>query len=114
MVSNLILPQISLGSQRTIARVVVCDMEVPASQTSSHFPLEPISADILAENEAKRRAGAKALGLLNTGCTDLDGYVLFGGLERGCVVGMSAEDEAMGLLVSHHLFPRLSDCSHKI
>lgn len=76
-------------------------MELPASQASSHFPLEPISADILAENEAKRRTDATSLGPVRSGCTDLDGYVLLGGLEMGCVVGVSAEEEGIGLLVRY-------------
>ncbi|KAK0390846.1 hypothetical protein NLU13_0349 [Sarocladium strictum] len=68
-----------------------------SSQTSSHFTLEPISADILADDELRRRNGARALGLVRSGCRELDGYVLQGGLERGGVVGISSEDEIFGL-----------------
>lgn len=74
--------------------------QVSSSQTSSHFPLEPISADIIAENEARRRNEARRLGLVKCECPEIDGYVLQGGLERGGVVGVSAEDEGVGLLVS--------------
>jgi hypothetical protein len=35
-----------------------------------------------------------------TGCRELDEYVLLGGFERGSVVGVSAEDEDVGMLVS--------------
>ncbi|KAH7175511.1 hypothetical protein EDB81DRAFT_874356 [Dactylonectria macrodidyma] len=68
-----------------------------ASQASSHFALEPISASVLADREARRRDAATALGLCRTGCADLDDYVLLGGFERGTIVGLSAEDEEMGV-----------------
>ena len=73
--------------------------QLPASQASSHFPLEPISADVLADLEFRRRDETKALGLCRSGCPDLDGYVLLGGLERGSVVGISAEHEDFGVQV---------------
>ena len=76
-----------------------------SSQTSSHFPLEPISADILAENELRRRNEARAFGLVRSGCKEVDGYVLQGGLERGGVVGVSSEEEGFGLLVSEQHIP---------
>ncbi len=37
-----------------------------------------------------------------TGCSELDDYLLLGGFERGSVVGVSAEEEEMGLLVSFY------------
>lgn len=77
-------------------------MEAPASQASSqHFPLEPLPASTLAAREAARRDEARALGPCRSGCAQLDDYVLLGGgLERGCVVGVSAEEEdAFGLVV---------------
>ncbi|KAI5464546.1 hypothetical protein BGZ63DRAFT_401479 [Mariannaea sp. PMI_226] len=73
------------------------DMELPPSQASSHFSIEPIPASVLAERETKRRDAAVALGLCRTGCPKLDQYVLLGGLERGSVVGLSAEDEEVGV-----------------
>lgn len=69
----------------------------PTSQASSHFTLEPISASVLADKEARRRDAATALGSCRTGCADLDDYVLLGGFERGSVAGLSAEDEEMGV-----------------
>lgn len=81
----------------------ILSMETPvpalASQASSHFPLEPLSASVLADKEAKRRDAATALGACRTGCSDLDDYVLLGGFERGSVVGLSAEDEEMSVKV---------------
>lgn len=75
-------------------------MDLPTSQTSSHYPLEPVSADILAGNEKKRRDRTRLLGPCRTGCAEVDEYVLLGGMERGCVVGVSAEEEDLGVLVS--------------
>ena len=80
-------------------------MDLPtSSQASSHFPLEPVSAGILADNEVQRRNEARAFGLVRSGCDELDGYVFLGGLERGGVVGLSAEEESFGLLVSKDVF----------
>lgn len=73
---------------------------LPPSQASSHFPLEPISASVLAEAERKRRDALGELGRCSTGCAELDDHVLLGGgFERGCVVGLSAEEEDVGVLV---------------
>ncbi|CAM1502252.1 Fc.00g042360.m01.CDS01 [Cosmosporella sp. VM-42] len=72
-------------------------MDQPPSQASSHFPLEPIPASILADREVQRRNALIARGNFMTGCAELDDYVLLGGFERGCVVGLSAEDEEMGV-----------------
>ncbi|KAF4967021.1 hypothetical protein FZEAL_10582, partial [Fusarium zealandicum] len=69
----------------------------PASQASSHFPLEPIPASVLADKEARRRDEVLKLGACKTGCVRLDDEVLVGGFERGSVAGISAEDEEMGL-----------------
>jgi hypothetical protein len=72
----------------------------PPSQASSHFPLEPIPASVLAEAERKRRDALDELGRCSTGCAELDDHVLLGGgFERGCVVGLSAEEEDVGVLV---------------
>lgn len=76
------------------------NMDLPASQGSSHFTPEPISGSVLADREVKRRNAAVRLGLCRTGCLELDDYVLLGGLERGSVVGLSAEDEEVGVQVS--------------
>ncbi|KAL6853283.1 hypothetical protein J3F83DRAFT_756046 [Trichoderma novae-zelandiae] len=53
----------------------------------------PVSASTLAGIEKQRRDVAKSLGACPSGCGDLDRYVLLGGLERGSVVGISAEEE---------------------
>lgn len=73
----------------------------PASQASSHFPLlEPISGATLYELESARRETLRRRGRVRTGCAEVDDAVLLGGLERGSVVGVSAEDIEFGLLVS--------------
>lgn len=73
-----------------------------ASQASSHFPLDPVSGAVLFEQEVRRRDQHAALGsLLTTGCRELDVEVLCsGGFERGCVVGISAEEEEFGLFLA--------------
>ncbi|OHF03249.1 hypothetical protein CORC01_01633 [Colletotrichum orchidophilum] len=78
------------------------DDEVPpgASQASSHFPLEPVSAAVLCSRETKRRDAAVASGSVRVGSREVDEGVLVGGLERGSVVGLSSESELMGLLIS--------------
>jgi hypothetical protein len=71
-----------------------------ASEASSHFALDPVPASILLAQEVGRRDELKRRANLLTGCDELDEYVLLGGFERGCVVGISAEQEDLGLLVS--------------
>lgn len=73
------------------------------SQTSSHFPLEPVSGAVLFEQEARRRDDHTSRGrLLTTGCRELDVEVLCGGFERGSIVGISAEEgeEGVGLVLA--------------
>lgn len=70
------------------------------SQASSHFQLEPVSGATLFEQETRRRDALARRGRCLTGCSELDDQVLLGGFERGCVVGVSAEEEDVGLLVS--------------
>ncbi|KAF5019221.1 hypothetical protein F66182_8780 [Fusarium sp. NRRL 66182] len=72
----------------------------PPSQASSHFPLEPIPASVLADKEARRRDATAILGPCKTGCAAIDQDVLLGGLERASVVGISAEDEELGIKVN--------------
>ncbi|KAL2161381.1 hypothetical protein VTH06DRAFT_8604 [Thermothelomyces fergusii] len=66
-------------------------------------PVEPpLPASLLLDREIARREGLAARGNLATGCRELDEYVLLGGLERGSVVGVSAEDDGgggIGLLI---------------
>lgn len=77
-----------------------------SSQASSHFPLDPVSGAVLFEQEARRRdrhTNNTQMGsaLLATGCRELDVEVLCGGgFERGCVVGVSAEEEEVGLVMA--------------
>lgn len=69
------------------------------SRESSHCLVEPISASILAEKEARRRNAAALLGTCKTGCSVVDDDVLLGGFERASIVGISAEDEDLGVQV---------------
>lgn len=78
------------------------------SQASSHFHLEPVSGATLFEQETRRRDALARRGRCLTGCRELDEQVLLGGFERGCVVGVSAEDEDVGLLVSIDSLARYS------
>ncbi|KXH26904.1 hypothetical protein CSIM01_07052 [Colletotrichum simmondsii] len=75
-------------------------MVLPASQASSHFPLEPVSAAVLCSRETKRRDAAVARGRVQVGSREVDEEVLCGGFERGSVVGLSSESEQMGILIS--------------
>ncbi|EFY93031.1 hypothetical protein MAC_00814 [Metarhizium acridum CQMa 102] len=61
------------------------------------FPLAPVAASILAERETERRNHLRQLGYFKTSCSEIDDYVLLGGLERGHVVGLSAEEESFGI-----------------
>ncbi|KAK7715290.1 hypothetical protein SLS64_003989 [Diaporthe eres] len=75
------------------------------SQASSHFQLEPVSGATLFEQETSRRDELARRGRCLTGCSELDDQVLLGGFERGCVAGVSAEEEDVGLLVSIEYLP---------
>lgn len=63
-------------------------------------PLQPVAASELLDRELFGKARLRRKGNVTTGCSELDDYVLLGGFERGSVVGVSAEEEEMGLLVS--------------
>jgi hypothetical protein len=79
----------------------------PGSQAPSDldFALDAVTADVLAGREAARRDGLRARGAVGTGCREMDEGVLLGeGFERGAVVGVSAEGENVGLVVSSSLF----------
>lgn len=62
--------------------------------------IAPLSASLLLDRELARKEALASRGNLMTGCGELDGYVLLGGFERGSVVGVSAEEEEVGLAVS--------------
>ncbi|KAK2048436.1 hypothetical protein LZ31DRAFT_573370 [Colletotrichum somersetense] len=76
------------------------------SQASSNLTLEPVSAAVLCSRETKRRDAAKERGPLRVGCREVDEELLVGGFERGTVVGISAESEQMGLLISSQALAR--------
>lgn len=64
-----------------------------ASPSKYHPPLEPVSGKILVDQECRRRDALCSQGHLATGCGELDdGALAGGGFERGCVVGVSAEE----------------------
>ncbi|ETS00091.1 hypothetical protein M419DRAFT_44436, partial [Trichoderma reesei RUT C-30] len=76
---------------------------------------KPVSAAALARIEKQRRDIVKRLGPCPSGCSDLDGYVLLGGLERGSVVGISAEEEdVVGLGLQISICSLLSKAVHKV
>ena len=76
------------------------DMPVNSPVGSNSLPIQPIPGSVLFDQEVARRNGLRGRGNILSGCGELDGSVLLGGFERGCVVGISAEDEGVGLLVS--------------
>ncbi|KAM7221650.1 hypothetical protein V8F06_003041 [Rhypophila decipiens] len=60
----------------------------------------PVPASVLVDGELARRARLKpGTGNILTGCREIDEYVLLGGFERGSVVGVSSEDDEVGLLI---------------
>ncbi|KAK2075307.1 hypothetical protein P8C59_009442 [Phyllachora maydis] len=69
----------------------------PASDATSHSALDPVPASLLAARETARRDGCMRKGTIRTGCAEVDETVLLGGFERGCVVGVSAEDDRFAL-----------------
>ncbi|EEY15751.1 conserved hypothetical protein [Verticillium alfalfae VaMs.102] len=78
----------------------------PPSQASSHFPIEPVSASLLAARERCRRDALRRRGAIVTGCREVDEGALLGGLERGCVTGISAEDESFGMRLAFQAVAR--------
>ncbi|KAH8662101.1 hypothetical protein BX600DRAFT_512974 [Xylariales sp. PMI_506] len=71
-----------------------------ASQASSHFALEPVSGAVLHEIATSTKHELARKGPIRTGCREIDEDVLINGLERGCVVGVSAEEVNFGLLLA--------------
>ena len=74
--------------------------------TPPPVPAKPILASRLLELEQKQRKRFAARGeTVQTGCREVDEYVLGGGgFERGIVVGISASEGDEGRLVSLDLF----------
>lgn len=63
-------------------------------------PTTPVSGAALFKREIGRRAGLRRRGVISTGCSEIDDALLLGGgFERGCVVGVSAEEVNFGVLV---------------
>jgi hypothetical protein len=63
--------------------------------------LLPVSGVALFEQEIERRRTLDQSGVLPTGCSEIDDALLLrGGFERGCVVGVSAEESDFAILVS--------------
>lgn len=61
----------------------------------------PVSGAALFGREMERRMRLCRRGTLSTGCSEIDDALLLGGgFERGCVVGVSAEEVDFGVLVS--------------
>ncbi|TLD22039.1 hypothetical protein PspLS_07893 [Pyricularia sp. CBS 133598] len=85
------------------------DTEAPpdASQASSHFPLDPVSGQVLFRREAARRDLLWQRQNCLSGCRELDVEALSGGFERGCVVGVSSELEDFGLLLGLQVVARM-------
>ncbi|OIW31225.1 hypothetical protein CONLIGDRAFT_679952, partial [Coniochaeta ligniaria NRRL 30616] len=85
-------------------------MDVDPSDTASeasYFEQEPISGAVLLDQELLHREACSARGNIFTGCEELDNHVLLGGLARGRVVGLSAEEESFGLLFGLQIIARL-------
>ncbi|KAI1181093.1 hypothetical protein F4777DRAFT_525844 [Nemania sp. FL0916] len=60
----------------------------------------PVSGAVLLEQEVERRWRLHQRGILSTGCAEIDDAMLVGGgFERGCVVGVSAEEMDFAVLL---------------
>ncbi|KAL8413512.1 hypothetical protein RB594_004955 [Gaeumannomyces avenae] len=71
-------------------------------------PEPPVDGLTLHRREAAQRDSLLSRGNLATGCGEIDDEVLAGGgFERGCVVGVSAEQEEFGLLIGLQTVARL-------
>ncbi|KAI0419025.1 hypothetical protein F5X98DRAFT_373170 [Xylaria grammica] len=62
--------------------------------------LTPVSGATLFSREIERRERLHRRGVVPTGCSEIDDTLLLGGgFERGCVVGVSAEEVDFGILL---------------
>ncbi|KAI0521585.1 hypothetical protein F5B22DRAFT_544122 [Xylaria bambusicola] len=60
----------------------------------------PVSGATLYAREIGRRRELRSRGVVSTGCSEIDDTLLLGGgFERGCVVGVSAEEVDFGVLL---------------
>lgn len=83
---------------------------IAQAMSNTNASLQPVPASELLDQELARKERLCRKGNLRTGCRELDEYVLLGGFERGSVVGLSVEEEEMGLSVGLS-FLVLSSCS---
>jgi len=72
---------------------------LPASNAHAAPFESPLPASVLLNQQLARQEELRRRGSILTGCSELDQYVLLGGLDRGSVVGISAEDDDVGLRV---------------
>lgn len=79
-------------------------MADPSTALPPPAPLQPLSAALLLDHELARRGSLSRKGNLTTGSAELDEHVLLGGFQRGSVVGISAEEDEMGLSVRFFYF----------
>jgi len=86
----------------------------PLTGADPPSPPEPVQASVLFAEESARRHALKGRGTLRTGCAELDGALLLGGFERGCVVGVSAEEEDFAVTVSRLSSPEGSGRAGRI
>lgn len=83
-----------------------------AAEATPAPTLAPISGATLFTQESARRKSLHRKGAIPTGCPEIDDALLLGGgFERGCVVGVSAEDVDFGVLVSYYFSSSLSPSS---
>ncbi|KAK1750290.1 hypothetical protein QBC47DRAFT_310239 [Echria macrotheca] len=73
----------------------------------------PTSASEMLDREVARWRDMERRGRLLTGCDEVDGHVLLGGLGRGEVVGVSCEDEDVGLLIGLQIVSHLLVAGHE-
>ncbi|KAI3327013.1 hypothetical protein HD806DRAFT_379933 [Xylariaceae sp. AK1471] len=75
-------------------------MDTKSNASETPLLLAPVSGATLFGLEVERRKGLHQKGNIPTGCDEIDDTVLLGGgLERGCVVGVSAEEVDFGVLL---------------
>lgn len=71
---------------------------------------EPVRASQLSTDELNEQERLSTMKPLRYGCAELDNAVLLGGLRRGSIVGVSADDvDGFGLLVGLHSILRDAD-----
>ncbi|KAK3898520.1 hypothetical protein C8A05DRAFT_47191 [Staphylotrichum tortipilum] len=82
-------------------------MADPKKPPPPPFAIQPLCAAELLDHELARRNSLARRGNMMTGCEELDKYVLLGGFQRGSVVGVSAEEDEMGLVLGLQTAARL-------